>query len=261
MPEARRALKVPRTIGDWTALVESRSPFTYANIGGDGEMLTVTGWRGTNSDGHKSTKEKQDALARCLLEPRYTFAGYNPGKAGTAKLQRAEDWLRRHGINVPQRGRTTLDDPDYGKADINVRWVHKEIIGHANTTGRLGPFLEALSRRSWLAVHADTSDEKVLRRMGADVAFIVPMTWGWQDLDQIEATVRLFLGRGTDRVVTFGLGYLTKVLIWRLAPDYPDVTMIDMGACFDPYCGTRNRSGYKRPEWPEMMRRNLEGLR
>jgi hypothetical protein len=34
-------------------------------------------------------------------------------------------------------------------------------------------------------------------------------------------------------------------------------THIDMGACWDPYCGVRNRHGYKRDTWPEAMARNL----
>lgn len=256
-------MNVPQTIDDWTALVEAREPFTYANIGGDGEMLTVTGWRGTNSDGKESRPEKQKALARCLTETRYTFAGYNPGKKGTAKLKRAEDWLRKHGINVPERGRTTLVDPDYGNAKINVRWVHKEIIGAANTSGRLNGFLHALAARDWLVVVSDNCDDRTLRKMGASVVFVVPKTWGWRDLDQIEGHARRLVAMlGTRPVVTWGLGYLAKVLVWRLAAwkDGRGITHVDMGACFDPYCGALNRSGYRRPEWPDMMRRNLAGL-
>lgn len=252
-------IPVPQTIDDYTALIEAGTPFTLANIGGDGEMLTVTGWRGTNSDGKESTPEKQEALARCLLEPRYTFAGYNPGKAGTPKLEKAETWLRDHGINVPDRGRTTLDDPDYGKAAINIRWVHKEIIGHANTTGRLNGFLKALSKREWY--HVGTN---VPAFADLNTSVHVASNAGWHDMGGIKHVVEAaILTRPPDAgwpLLTFSLGYLTKVLIWRLTPDYPDVTMIDMGACFDPYCGVLNRSGYRRPEWPEMMARNLEGL-
>lgn len=254
-------IPVPQTIDDWTALVESRTPFTYANIGGDGEMLTVTGWTGTNSDGKKSTPEKQKALARCLTEPRYTYAGYNPGRTGSPKLHRAENWLRKQGINVPHKEPGHLTDPEYGKAEINVRWVHKEIMSSANVRGQWGGFLRALRGRNWLAVHSDNCDDATLRKLGADVAFIVPKTWGWQDMDQIEEAVRgLVAGAEVPPLVTWGLGYLTKVLMWRLIPDLPDVTLIDLGASLDPYCGVRNRSGYRKDTWPAAMRKNLRGL-
>lgn len=254
-------IPVPQTIDDWAALVESRTPFSYCNIGGDGEMLTIQGWDGTNSDGIPSTPERQEALTRCLLEPRYTLAGYNPGREGSPKLANAEKWLRRHGVNVPIKRPSYIDDPGYGKAKINVRWVHKEIISSANVRGEWGGFLRALRSRNWLAVHSDNCDGATLRKLGADVAFVVPKTWGWQDMDQIEDTVReLVAGSGPNPMVTWGLGYLTKVLMWRLIPDLPDVTMIDLGACLDPYCGVRNRSGYKKSGWPAAMRKNLEGL-
>jgi hypothetical protein len=51
---------------------------------------------------------------------------------------------------------------------------------------------------------------------------------------------------------------LTKVLMWRLAPLRPDLTHIDVGAIWDPYCGVLNRHGYRRATWPDAMRKNLE---
>lgn len=254
-------MNVPQTIDDWTALVESREPFTYANIGGDGEMLTITGWDGVNSDGHRSTPEKAEALARCILEPRYTFAGYNPGKAGTKKLATAEAWLRKHGVNVPHRTASTLTDPDYGSAEINVHWVHKEIISAANTSGRLNGFLRAMLERNWLVLGGEHLEELCDVFPSADGwPAVATNDAGWEKLDGFEGFVRAALDRSDTDLITFSLGYLTKVLIWRLAPDYPDVTMIDLGACLDPYCGVLNRRKYKLPTWPEMMRRNLEGL-
>ena len=217
-------IKVPQSVDDYTALLEEGTPFTFSNIAGDGEFLTIIGWRGTNSDGKKSTPEKQKALAEVILEPRLTFHGYHPGHLGTSKLANAEKWLRAHGVNVPQIAiegkKITFTDPDFGKTKINVRWVFKELISSANVRGQLGPFLSVLKRRPLLIV-APTWVKPFVKRMGAEGILIRPQK-GWGSLDAIEKDVRAALARmPADTVVTWSLGYLSKVLQWRLAPDFP----------------------------------------
>lgn len=253
---------VPQNINDYVRLLEDGTPFTYANIGGDGEFLTIVGWDGTNSDGRTSTPEKAEALGRVLLQPRLTLHGYNPGKAESQKLAEAEAWLRWHGINVPDRGATTLVDPDYGSARINVRWVHKEIIASANVNGRLNGFIRALRARPlYVIASADVTESFCLDTLNADAMLLLSKDDGWECMDDMESMVRARLDTlPSDTIVSWSLGYLTKVLMWRLAPDYPDMTQVDMGACWDPYCGVRNRHGYKRNTWPAAMTANLEGL-
>jgi hypothetical protein len=254
-------IETPRTIEDYTRLLEERTPFTHTNIGGDGEFLTITGWRGTNSDGRQSTPEKAEALARVILEPRSTLHGYNPGKRGKPKLQAAEAWLREHGVNVPDRGPTYLSDPEYGSAKVNVRWVHKEIISSANVQGRLGPFLAALKARPLFVVGSTDISDEFLERLGALGSFLLAPSEGWDWLDGAESMIRARLSQAPpDTVVTWSLGYLSKVLQWRLIPDFPHLTQIDMGACWDAYCGVHNRRGYREPGWPKAMRRNLKYL-
>ena len=249
---------VPRNIGDYANLLDNGTPFSMANIGGDGEFLTIVGWGGVNSDSRESTPEKAAALARVILEPRLTYHGYNPGRLESEKRTDAEAWLRGHGVNVPVY-ECDLQDPDFGSSVVNVRWVHKEIISSANVAGRLAPFIAALRRRSLLVVGANwLTDEFVRGVLGADRLYAIPPEVGWEALDDIEGHVEQDLGAmPDDAVVTWGLGYLTKVLMWRLAPKYPALTQIDVGAVWDPYCGVLNRHGYKRPEWPEAMERNL----
>lgn len=253
-------MKTPTDCSHYTRLLNERVPFTLSNIGGDGEFLTIVGWNGTNSDGRKSTPEKQEALARCILEPRSTFHGYNPGTPGSQKQKDAENWLRARGVNVPAYHPSFIDDHDFGKSAVNVRWVHKELIAAANCQGKLGPFLSALRARkpmmigaSWLAAMAT--------RLDANAMYLMPATDGWEKLDQIEHNVRALLStQPKDAVVTWSLGYLTKVLQWRLIPDYPHLTQIDVGAVFDPYCGVRNRRFYKSDRWPAAMEANLAGM-
>lgn len=255
----RREVWVPGKIEDFVSILEAGTPFSYSNIGGDGEFLTILGWPGTNSDFKKSTIEKAVALAAVLLEPRLSLHGYNPGRAQSKKRLDAEKWLRRHGINVPELTHADLLDPDFGSSRINVRWVHKEIIASSNGKGRLAPFLRVLKARPLLVVGSAGIESFVERMDGESV--LLPAEKGWDEMFQIEEEVRRkLLDMPDDTIVTWGLGYLSKILEWRLAPEFPLATQIDVGACWDPYCGTLNRHAYKDPGWPEMMEKNLSLL-
>jgi hypothetical protein len=256
-------IPVPQTIEDWTKLVEDGTPFTYANIGGDGEFLAIVGKVGTNSDGRAFNPEVGKILAQVLLEPRLTFHGYNPGRPGSEKRLAAEAWLREHGINVPELDPHRLTDPDFGKCERNVLWVHKEIISSANVRGELGPFLRALRERTSVVVMSCDLDVPVREWFATDVLgakeyLLVPVEHGLNCLDSLYDTIaEQIQSAGDGAVVSWSLGYPAKPLIWRLAAEFPAVTQIDMGACWDPYCGVRNRHGYKRDTWPEAMARNL----
>jgi len=255
--------RTPRHLKDYVDRLVHGKQFTLSNIGGDGEFLTITGWRGTNSDGRKSTQEKQLALAQTLLRPRIEFHGYNPGHLVSAKRQDAEKWLRTNRINCPEyiQGRG-LRDPEFGSSDINVRWVHKEIISSANAGGRLNPFLRALRDRTLLVIGPNTISTEFLGDvLSCDVAQLYHPNDGWSVMGQIEEDVAEVMTRyPDDLVVTWSLGYLTKVLMWRLVRRFPTVTQIDVGAIWDPYSGLLNRHGYRRPEWEHMKAQNLEGL-
>jgi hypothetical protein len=256
-----KPIPVPQRIDDYVRLLESGTPFTHANIGGDGEFMAITGMVGTNSDGRAFNAEVGAELAKVLLEPRLTFHGYNPGGREDPRRTRAEKWLRTHGINVPVQTASTLEDPEFGKAAINVRWVHKEIISSANVRGELGPFIRALKKRTVIVVANNTVAESFIADvLGAVDWLLVPPDTGIGDLDEIEQQVSFLLGRwgpGFEGVLTWSLGYPTKVLAWRIAQSHPGVTQIDMGACWDPYSGVLNRHGYRRPEWKAAMETNL----
>ena len=249
--------RVPKHIEDYAQLVEDGTPFSYANIGGDGEMLTITGWDGTNSDGRKSTPEKAAALARVLLEPRLTLHGYNPGRLDSDKEACAQKWLRDHGINVPLRPQ--LSDPDFGTSKINVRWVHKEIISSANVNGKLRPFLQALRHRPVLVVGTVGLTKKFLKgTLKAKDVVLIPADMGWAQMAEIRDRVHKALDQfPKDGVVTWGLGYIAKVLTWEMALERPELTQIDVGACWDAYCGILHRHGYRREAWKDAMRENL----
>lgn len=267
-------MNTPRSVSDYVALLESGTPFTLANIGGDGEFLAITGQVGVNSDGRAFNSEVGRELAKVLLEPRLTFHGYNPGKKDGSgdgyKRRNAERWLREHGINVPVLTAHSLEDPEFGSAKINVRWVHKEILSAANVRGDLGPFIRALRRRHTFVIGSEFIAfgwaEDVLR---ARQTLRFPTSVGWDDLPDIRQHVAQLIDQmPVGSVVTWSLGYLTKVLMWEAAPFdppamwmlaamRPDLTHIDVGAMWDPYCGVRNRHGYRRETWPDAMAKNL----
>ena len=98
--------------------------------------------------------------------------------------------------------------------------------------------------------------------MEAKASVLVKPEDGWEILDDIEGDVdRTLRTLPNDTVVLWSLGYLTKVIMWRLAILFPAVTQIDVGAIWDPYCGLLNRHGYRRPEWALTHKAaNLEGL-
>jgi hypothetical protein len=257
-------MNAPQTIADYVALLEAGTPFTLANIGGDGEFLAITGETGINSDGRAYNPDVGAELAQVLLEPRLTFHGYNPGKADGSKdgnkRPNAEAWLRLHGINVPILTDHALEDPDFGSARINVRWVHKEIISAANVRGDLGPFIQALRARIVVVISGTHVSWSFVRdTLGGIGRYEVPSEMGWGSLGRLTETAGDWVSQlPTGAVVTWSLGYLTKVLMWRLAPLRPDLTHIDVGAVWDPYSGVLNRHGYRRATWPDAMRKNLE---
>jgi hypothetical protein len=249
-------IPVPQTIEDWTRLVEDGTPFTYANFG-DGEFLAITGRIGVNSDGIRYDPAIGAELAKVLIEPRLTFYGYNPGKRDSEKRLNAERWLREHGINVPVLGQTTLEDPHNGKCDCNIHWVHKEIISYANVRGRFGPFMRALRQRDVVLIAPPAVCWQFADTLRARSHVSVPPD-GWIERHRVLGDVRFALDTApAGAVVSWSFGFPTKVLMWELADERPDLTQIDMGACWDPYVGRLSRSGYKRPEWPEAMARNL----
>ena len=255
-------MNAPRQVEDFVKLLDSGEPFTHANYG-DGEWHCITGSRvGLNSDSVDMGDEGfRTDLSHTLIEPRLTFHGYNPGKLGSPQLARAEDWLREHIINVPTRdGR--FADPDYGAASINVRWCHKEIISTANASGRLRPLIQALRERALLVIGPDhLTEDFVFGVLGADDFVPVQLACQYHEVAPFEGTIYdAMAALPADGAVSWSFGFPTKFLMWEAAERFPDLAQIDMGACWDPYCGVLSRRGYKMPTWPAAMAANLEGL-
>lgn len=256
-------IPVPQSIDDYVKLLNDGTHFTQMNYG-DGEWGLITGTlKGPNCDNKPATPLTSELLAKTILQPRFTFFGYNPGRAGTTNRWAAEDWLRERGINVPQLDHHALLDPDYGWAPkLNIRWAHKEIVPSANVRGRFAPVIRALRTRPLVIVGPDhLTHEFVYGTLKARKGGLVPLEWSLDThLTQIlDWTRRALDGMPQDTVLSLSLGYMAKVIAWYVADSHPHVTIFDAGAVWDPYCGQLSRSGYNRPEWPEMMAKNLAG--
>lgn len=254
---------VPQSIDDYVRMLEDGVQFSQMNYG-DGEWGIVCGWRGENCDGKPATELTAALLERVILHPRFTFVGYNPGRPENPLRGKTETWLGEHNVNVPVLGPHALTDPEYGSRAINIRWAHKEIIPSGNLRGRFGPLIKALRNRALVVVGPDhLTPDFVDGVLKAQAKRLVPLAWNLNDcLMDTVAWVRSALDElSSDAVVSWSLGYTGKVAAWFVADSHPLVTQFDAGAVWDPYSGVLSRSGYRKPEWQEMMQKNLdEGL-
>jgi hypothetical protein len=71
--------------------------------------------------------------------------------------------------------------------------------------------------------------------------------------DQLRDTIK------DGDLVLFSSGMASPVSIWRLWPEFRGrVTLWDVGAIFDPYCGVYSRKTYAKDEWQrDVMPKNL----
>lgn len=254
-------IRAPRSIDDYVRMLDQGEHFTQMNYG-DGEWGNITDTlKGPNCDGKPATEMTRTMLAKTVLEPRFTFFGYNPGKPDHRTRIATEAWLGENGVNVPELGPHALEDPHHGTQQINVRWTHKEILPSANLRGRFGPLIRALRNRPLVVIGPDhLTHDFVDRVLGARKRGLLPLSWSLDErlVDVVTWARNALDGMPGDTVISWSLGYIAKVAAWYVAESHPHVTQIDLGACWSPYCGQLIRSGYAKPEFQEMMRKNLE---
>ena len=214
---------VPQTVYGYQILLETCQPFIQANYG-DGEWSCILGYEGQNAQGGCYTPEIRKALVETLKEPRFTYYGWNPGK----KLyDEARQWLADN--------------------NVRVRWVQKEILANANCQGQLGPLLLILQKRNVLLLGPKHLQDLQILKHNAFVE--VPLPNAFTAIkDTIAAVVTRMTTTACDCLL-FCSGMAGKPTMWRLAPLLPPtVTMLDMGAIFDPYVGILSRGAYRNPK-------------
>lgn len=213
-------------------MLASGEPFGVANYG-DGEWSCILGASGENCDGHRYSPELAEDLRHTLFEPGGYLYGTNPGDRLRPVVT---DWVEAHGVDV--------------------RWVEKNELSDANWRGELGPVFAELRKKNVMMVGPPH-----LRHLPAEVVepvdvITVPPVNCYDAIHETLAAIRRDCVN-VD-VVTFSASMASNVMIHRLYDEMGgDVTLIDLGAIFDPYCGVNSRKRYRDPENPERISRNI----
>lgn len=225
------------TLADYVRLIETGEPFAQAGYG-DGEWACLLGLEGENCDGTVYAPELGAALRETLLGNRGVWCATNPGQ--TELRYRAEDWITEHGLRV------------------TVPWVPKETLSDANVRGQLAPFLAAVRKREPIVV-GPYHLKDLPRGLIADSGRIyVPDRTAWRHAPDIAWRLRQYDLGGA--LVLFAAGMASNLIIHEIWPEAAarGATLLDIGAILDPYAGVLSRNGYRRPEFQDAIRRNLE---
>ncbi len=119
----------------------------------------------------------------------------------------------------------------------NVDWVNGRCFCDALIRGDLDLFMEALQDRYVILV-----GPWHLRNLEFLNWFIqVPTRNAWLEYDRIKKEIETHITVGN--VIIYACGMMAPVLIHDLYRE--DITQIDVGAVFDPYCGVHSRLYHK----------------
>lgn len=220
------------SVQDYADLLDSGEPWAQANYG-DGEWACLMGEAGQNVNGEQYNQTLGAMLRATLLQPRDFMYGTRPGKK---RKHTANDWVKAN-------------------CSRPIDWVWKSTLPEANVNGQLAPFMQAWKRRDIVVVGP------VHTLSGLPFKYrlhhTIPDGTAWMHWRDIARKIRLHWREGD--VVSFSAGMASNVMIWWLWDDARDagVTLLDVGALWDPYVGVLSRSGYRKPTWPESMERNV----
>ena len=219
----------------YARMIEDGMPFAQVNYG-DGEWGCILGRKMTNAQGETYEPPLTEALGNTLRNPRNYWHGTN---SGPALAQEVAGWLK--GAGTPP-----------------IRWVYKETLSGANVNGRLGPFFRAVRSRRTLVVGPAHLANVDPRATGGAPLIVVPDSTAWKVSAETAKEVASRLKPGD--LVLFASGMATNLTVHSLWPEWgpKGVTMLDVGACLDPYAGVFSRKGYLKESFQNVaIERNL----
>jgi len=231
---------LPERIEDYIQMLDAGETFALMNFG-DGEWSWLLGKELTNCDGFTGSPSLTAELKNMVMYGAAPNLFYGTYKCGSIKplYQEADQWVQEYGHD-------------------SIAWVYKELISNANCQGKLRPLFEHLNNRKTLMIgpsHFDHLRESFFSNPPDLMTVPLPL-----DFTEVRGTylilVRKMIEMYNPAIVTFSAGPLSNYLIYNLFGEFPTVTMIDMGACFDPYCGVLSRSGYRKATNIEKMLNN-----
>ena len=171
---------------------------------GDGEFNCMYGKRGGNCDHHFYFRDLGKALRDVWDDPKGIVAMQSLGYG---------IWKER-----------------IGEGD----WPDADILHHASAEEGLKRFWEALSDRDVIIVGPHH-----IKSLRCDMFIQVPKRNCWLEHDNIKKEIERVILPGD--VVLYSCSMMAGVLIHEMYAE--DITQIDTGSVFDPYCGVKSR-GY-----------------
>jgi len=212
----------------YVRMVRENWRFYQCNMG-DAEWANIVApnwWGNKNSDNVTLSKSIGLALESALYQP-FTYIGTN---CGNKQDKVVYDYIKRARLQA-------------------IPWVFKETISAANCNGYIAPlFREFTNKKSALVGGPHLMN---LKLVDFDWKIEVHPTEAVHNTQNIAGTVEQILGK-VD-VICFSAGFATNLVMAILLKKHGNrcPTMIDMGACFDPYVGVYNRKRYRQKEWQQ----------
>jgi len=210
--------------------LDDDDPIVWARYG-DGEFRAIFHMKGRNASGHQFFPDLGDRLRAILNKnPEYEVG-----------LQR--NAVRKFGDRI-------LKEFPF------VDWTSTEFLHDMSQREGLNDFFYTLINKNVILVGPDYLRD--LLRIFPFEHIEVPLIDCWLDhdriLDETKAAIKAYYDQEEPVVVLFAAAMLTNVLIDELyMPDEP-LSLIDVGAAFDPYAGKLTRGYHRRmvirmPEW------------
>jgi hypothetical protein len=195
--------------------LEHQIPFSLSRYG-DGEWNAIFNKAGNNCDGHEYFTDMGAELKQAVLsEPEYLM-GIQP-------------------LTMSHYRDKVVDFA----GDLDIDWVNSDVLHDANIKEQLKRFFNVLRDQPVIMI-APTRLQDVPFHYGRFVE--VPLKNCWLEKSRIEKELFEVLPQVGYAVLLFCASMATNVMIHDLYKYYgTQVTMIDAGSIFDPYCGFNTR--------------------
>lgn len=209
--------------------IKSKENFTFSRFG-DGEVNCIMGDYGnpTNCDGHQYFRAMGMALYKVIKSKPMYYMGLQP---------------------LVQRLRG--EDEDFKELIEGVNWIDSDIIHNASIKHGLNDLFEALKERNIILIGNEDLYEMALKIGGSMVDpvmhIIISKVDAWNEFDQTIKRLREIIRK--DDVVLYCAGMMSGVMMDQIYSQVGNnVTQIDIGSAFDPYCGIKSRSYHHKLE-------------
>lgn len=193
--------------------------FSFARYG-DGEINAILGSKQKqNCDGHEYFLDMGIRLYKIIKsKPDYIMG-----------LQNLVQDLRK-------------DDAEFHKLIAGIDWVNSDIIHRASIKGYLYGLFEALRDRNVILV-SKIGLKDIFGRIPHGIHIVIDEKDCWFQHEKILVAIRGSISPNV--VILYCAGMPTEVFIDDIYNEFKDVTQIDIGSAFDPYCNLDIRSYHK----------------